>query len=697
MLLRSNHDTQATPNHGKLGALSDLIYDTRMGLNPQQLAAVTHFETPLLVLAGAGSGKTGVITQKIAWLIEKQQYQPQSIIAVTFTNKASNEMRTRLKKQLSSAQMRGLTIATFHRLGMDMLHKDGDAIGLRKGFTIRDQGDSMSAMRELISESNSAIEERELQQMISHWKNEFVEPAAALANAQDDRDRVAAMLYAKYNELLRACNSVDFDDLISLPVALLRDNPAIRDKWRGRVRHLLVDEYQDTNAAQYELVRLLVDKFGALTAVGDDDQSIYSWRGARPENLMALKTDYPNLRVIKLEQNYRSSQRILRCANAVISHNPHEFEKRLWSDLGVGDPLRISVCKHTLDEAEWVAAEILTRHYQKDTRWGDFAILYRSNFQSRPFEQALREKQIPYTISGGSSFFDKTEIKDMLAYLKLLVNPDDDTAFLRCINTPRREIGPTTLGKLGQHARNRGISLFAACHDIGLESVLSGKPLHRLQRFANWLTLTADNAERGDTLAVVKGVFDDIDYNDWIEKQLDSPPKMQRALQNIEELFSWIERLLTDEDQKEQPLSDVVRSLCLHDMLSRQDDETDNNQVQMMTLHAAKGLEYPHVFMVGMEEDLIPHRNSVEADTIEEERRLAYVGMTRAMHTLTFTRSRARQQFGETNACDGSRFLDDLPHEDVIVLGELGRENKEQARATGKDALQGLRALLSGN
>jgi len=460
---------------------------------------------------------------------------------------------------------------------------------------------------------------------------------------------------------------------------------------------LLVDEYQDTNAAQYELVRLLVDKFGALTAVGDDDQSIYSWRGARPENLMALQTDYPNLKVIKLEQNYRSSQRILRSANAVISHNPHHFEKRLWSDLGLGDLLRISVCKHTLDEAEWVAAEILTRHYQKDTRWGDFAILYRSNFQSRPFEQALREKQIPYTISGGNSFFDKTEIKDMLAYLKLLVNPDDDTAFLRCINTPRREIGPTTLAKLGQHARQRSISLFAACHDLGLESVLTGKPLHRVQRFANWLTLSADNAERGDTLAVVKGVFDDIDYEDWIEKQFESPPKVERARQNISELFGWIERLLVDEDQKDRSLADVVRSLSLHDILSRQEDDAEDNQVQLMTLHAAKGLEFPHVFMVGMEEELIPHRNSVEADTIEEERRLAYVGMTRAQHTLTFTRSRARQHFGETNACEASRFLDDLPHEDVVTLGELGTDNAEQARATGKDALQGLRALLSGD
>lgn len=666
-----------------------------MGLNPQQLAAVKHFDSPLLVLAGAGSGKTGVITQKIAWLIEKQQYAPSSIIAVTFTNKASNEMRERLKKQLNAKQMRGLTIATFHRLGMDMLHKDGEAIGLRKGFTILDQGDSLSALRELIREGNSSIEERVLQNKISYWKNEFIDHQQALAESSDDSERVCALLYARYNELLRACNSVDFDDLISLPVTLLREHRDVRDKWRGRVRHLLVDEYQDTNAAQYELVRLLVDKFGALTAVGDDDQSIYSWRGARPENLMALKKDYPNLRVIKLEQNYRSSQRILRCANAVISHNPHDFEKKLWSDLGLGDMLRVSVCKHSLDEAEWVSAEIMTRHFQKDTPWGDFAILYRSNFQSRAFEQALREKKIPYSISGGSSFFDKVEIKDMLAYLKLMVNPDDDTAFLRCINTPRREIGPTTLAKLGAHASNRRISLFAACHDVGLESVLTGRGLHRLQRFANWLTLTADNAERGDTLAVVKGVFEDIDYEDWIEKQFESPPKAKRAIENTHELLAWIERLLTDDEQKDQPLAEVVRSLCLHDMLSRQSEENENNQVQMMTLHAAKGLEFPHVYMVGMEENLLPHRNSVEEDGIEEERRLAYVGMTRARHTLTFTRSRARQQFGETSACDASRFLDDIPSEDVVFMGELDKTSAEQQRATGKDALKGLMDMLA--
>jgi len=642
-----------------------------MGLNPQQLAAVTHFETPLLVLAGAGSGKTGVITQKISWLIEKQQYSPKSIVAVTFTNKAANEMRDRLRKQLDARTVKQLSISTFHRLGMTMLHKDGASIGLRRGFTILDQSDSLSALREIIAEQNSAIEERVAQQLISSWKNAFVDPPGALAQAADDAERIAAQLYARYNDLLRACNSVDFDDLIGLPVTLLRENADAREHWQGRIRHLLVDEYQDTNQAQYELMRLLVDRFGALTVVGDDDQSIYSWRGARPENLLALKDAYPNLRVIKLEQNYRSSQRILRCANAVISHNPHVFDKRLWSDLGIGDELRVSVCRHSLDEAEWVAAEIMTQHFQKGARYGDFAILYRSNFQARPFEQALREKQIPYQISGGSSFFDKREIKDLLAYLKLMVNPDDDTAFLRCINTPKREIGPSTLAGLGQHARNRGISLFAACHDLGLEVAITGRSLKRLQHFANWLTLTADNAERGDMLNVLRSMLDSIDYTGWIEKQTDTPLQAQRAQENVEELLSWIKRLSTDDEQREQPLSDIVAQLSLHDMLSRQDDADDGNQVQMMTLHAAKGLEYPNVFMVGMEEELLPHRNSVDSGDIEEERRLAYVGMTRAQHRLTFTRSRARQKYGETGSCEPSRFLDDLPAEDVIILGEL--------------------------
>ncbi len=664
-------------------------------LNPQQKAAVLHTDTPVLVLAGAGSGKTGVITEKIAYLINKKQYEPGSIIAVTFTNKAANEMRQRLHGMLDAKSIRGLSISTFHRLGLNMLHRDGQAIGLRRGFTILDQSDAQSALREIIGEQNSAMEERTAQQFISNWKNGFISPEDALAQSTDDQTRVAALLYADYNTLLRACNSVDFDDLINLPVTLLRDNPDIQQRWKGKTRHLLVDEYQDTNASQYALMRLLVDRFGSLTAVGDDDQSIYSWRGARPENLMALKDDYPNLKVIKLEQNYRSSQRILRSANEMISHNPHVFEKNLWSALGIGDELRISVCRHGIDEAEWVVAEIMTRHFQQGTAFSDFAILYRSNFQARVFEQALRAKQIPYSISGGNSFFDRSEIKDMLAYLKLLVNPDDDTAFLRCINTPKREIGPSTLAKLGEHARKRNVPLFSACHDVGLDIVLSGRPLQRLRRFANWMTLTADNAERGDTMAVVRGLFDDMDYQGWIERQADSPQQAERALANVDEFSSWLARLLKDDEGKQARLADAVASLSLQDMLSRQEDEISGNQVQLMTLHAAKGLEFPHVYMIGMEEDILPHKNSLDDDALQEERRLTYVGMTRARHTLTFTRARARQKYGETMACEASRFLTDLPADDVIHLGELDAGDKTKRRDSGKQALAGLMDLLS--
>ena len=666
-----------------------------MRLNPEQLAAVTCHDVPLLVLAGAGSGKTGVITRKIAHLIENRGYAPDSIVAVTFTNKAAAEMRERVAKLLGKRSGRGLVISTFHRLGMTMLHRDGQGVGLRRGFTILDQSDSMTALREIADETKSVVEPKDAQGIISNWKNDFVGPEAALRAAADDRERTVALLYARYDELLRACNSVDFDDLIRLPVELLQAHPEIRTRWRGKIRHLLVDEYQDTNAAQYALVRELVDRFGAFTAVGDDDQSIYSWRGARPENLAALQDDYPNLRLVKLEQNYRSTERILRVANALIGHNPHVFDKRLWSSLGLGQEIRVSPCSHGQDEAEWVVADLMTRHYQSGAKLGDFAILYRSNFQSRVFEQALRERKIPYRISGGKSFFDRPEIKDVLAYLRLLVNPDDDTAFLRIVNVPRREIGPSTLERLGAHARGRRSSLFAAAHDYGLEHALSGRPLAQLRRFANAMTLAADNAMRGDALAVVRGLLEDIDYDDWLDARADTPAQLERSRKNVTELLDWIERLATDDEQRDRTLADIVGQLSLHDLLSRSDEDAGDAEVQMMTLHAAKGLEFPHVYMVGMEEDMLPHRNSIESDDIEEERRLCYVGITRARSTLTLTRARARSRFGETGGCEPSRFLDELPEEDLVHLNALVEADPVKRRESGRAALAGLASLLS--
>jgi len=667
-----------------------------MALNPQQLTAVQHTDTPLLVLAGAGSGKTGVITEKIAYLIEKKQVQPRSIVAVTFTNKAAQEMQSRLSKKLGKSVVRQLSVSTFHRLGLNILRETPEPAGLRKGFTILDQSDALSILKELIREQNCPMEERTAQHMISTWKSAFLTPEQALSTADSDQATSGALLFRDYEQWLRACNSVDFDDLINLPVQILKTDPQVREQWQGRVRYLLVDEYQDTNVAQYTLMQLLMDKFGALTVVGDDDQSIYSWRGARPDGLITLKDDYPNLRVIKLEQNYRSSQRILRAANAVISHNPHLFEKKLWSDLAIGDEICISVCRHGIDEADWVAGQILMRQYQKKCDFSDFTILYRSNFQSRHFEKALREKNIPYQISGGSSFFDKAEVKDMLAYLKLLVNPDDDTAFLRVANTPRREIGPNTMMKLGEYARSRNTSLFSASHEMGLETVLSAKPLARIKSFASWLTLQGDNAERGDTMAVVKGVFDDIHFRDWLETNADTPKQAEKMLASMDELLEWIERMMTDDEQKDRSLAEIVSRLSLHDMLSRQDDGKPMNAVNMLTLHAAKGLEFPHVYMVGMEEEMLPHKNSIEDEDIQEERRLAYVGMTRARYSLTLTRCRTRQRYGESSLTEPSRFLADIPPEDVVTIGDAGENNEERDRQAGTDALASLREMLNG-
>ncbi|MBX2879137.1 MAG: UvrD-helicase domain-containing protein [Granulosicoccus sp.] len=667
-----------------------------MQLNTQQRRAVTITDTPLLVLAGAGSGKTGVITNKIVWLLQQKAMQPENIFAVTFTNKAAAEMRQRVGALIDKSTASKLSITTFHRLGLNLLQRETQAAGLRRGFTILDQGDSLSALKAIVTENQLGIEEKQAANLISGWKNAFTDPEQALRSASNGLEQAAAQAYEHYVSLLQACNSVDFDDLVCLPVRLLTDDAELRNRWQGRVRHLLVDEYQDTNTAQYQFVRLLTGQFGTLTAVGDDDQSIYSWRGANPENLSQLREDYPALEVVKLEQNYRSSQRILRCANALIDHNPHLFEKKLWSDLILGDPLRVSACTSAQDEAEWVAAEIFSLHFRKQIPYGDFAILYRSNFQSRLFEQALREKQIPYAITGGNSFFDKTEVRDVMSYLKLMVNPDDDTSFLRIVNTPRREIGIATLAKLGNHARARRAGLLASCHDLGLAETLGPKATRNLQGFANWLTLMADNAERGDAVEVIRQMLSDMDYEDWIRGQANTKEHGQRAWDNVEELLSWIQRQFDMDTGNQRSLRDLVSQITLLDMLAGTERDSGNSQVQMMTLHAAKGLEFPHVYLVGMEEQILPHRNSIENDDIEEERRLAYVGMTRARFALTFTWARSRQKFGESIRGELSRFIDELPADDIRNLGDVPTADAiEHNRQAGRETLNSLKDLLA--
>ena len=665
-------------------------------LNPRQSEAVRYLDGPLLVLAGAGSGKTRVITRKIAHLIGQAGMSARHIAAVTFTNKAAREMKARVGQLLEGMDARGLTVSTFHTLGLTILKKEHKTAGLRPGFSILDEQDVNHLLKELSHRSDAdqqVIDSARWQ--ISDWKNALIAPHEAVSLATDERQLAQAHLYDAYRRALAAYNALDFDDLILRPVEIFRAHPEVLERWQNQIRYLLVDEYQDTNGAQYELVKLLVGVRAALTVVGDDDQSIYAWRGARPENLARLKEDFPHLKVVKLEQNYRSSARILGAANQLIANNPHVFEKRLWSELGAGDPLRVLTCKDEEHEAERVATEILHHKFQTRTEYGDYAILYRGNHQSRQFEKALRTLNIPYFLSGGTAFFSRTEIKDVMAYLRLLANPDDDAAFLRVVNTPRREIGPTTLEKLSAYAAERRVTLLAACDELGLEQLLSGRPLVRLKEFHQWVWRMAREAEQDHPVQTVRQLLRDLDYESWLTQTSPNDAAAERRWKNVLELVEWLERLHQDE-LKGDTLAEMVRHLALMDVLERQDEESGGDRVALMTLHASKGLEFPHVFLVGMEEELLPHRASIEEDNIEEERRLAYVGITRAQRSLTMTLASKRRRAGEHVSCEPSRFLAELPQQDLEWEGRKSDLSEEQKKQRGSAHLANLKALLDG-
>ncbi|MGR9088248.1 MAG: DNA helicase Rep [Gammaproteobacteria bacterium] len=664
-------------------------------LNPEQLAAVKAIDHPLLVLAGAGSGKTRVITEKIAYLV-KQGTPARHIAAVTFTNKAAREMKTRVSRLLDDKQSRGLRVSTFHSLGLDILRAEHKTLGYKPGMTLFDEQDKLTLLRNLISHGCKDCDVDQADRyawQIGQWKNAFVTPEQATVAATPEQ-HPAARLYAGYTRSLKAYNAVDFDDLILLPVLTFQQYQPILEKWQNKIRYLLVDEYQDTNVTQYQMVKLIAGKPGRFTVVGDDDQSIYAWRGAQPENLAQLQRDYPRLKVIKLEQNYRSTGRILKVANHLIANNPHAFEKRLWSNLGYGDPLRVLSHKDELIEAQQIVSEIIHHKFKTGSRYQDYAILYRGNHQSRLFERCLRENNIPYFISGSTSFFAYTEIKDILAYLRLLVNPDDDAAFLRVVNTPRREIGPTTLEQLGAYANERHISLFAASSEFGLRQRLSDKVAHRLERFGNFLVDTADRTQRGDTFAVIENMIDQIGYPQWLRENSKTSESADRKLKNVYELIEWLKRMADKEVTSQSSLSEIVAKIMLMDILERNEEEQAGDRVSLMTLHAAKGLEFPHVFLIGMEENILPHQNSLETGNLEEERRLAYVGITRAQRTLTFSYCTHRKRYGEVSECEPSRFLGELPEDDLEWLNKK-KLDPELAKERGKANLAHLKTMLS--
>ena len=668
-----------------------------MKLNDAQQSAVTFVSGPCLVLAGAGSGKTRVITNKIAHLVRNCDMPARYIAAVTFTNKAAREMKERVAQTLGKKEARGLKVSTFHTLGLNIIKSHVKDLGLKPGFSLFDDKDSLALLTDLTEDTLDGDKDQLslLQSCISNWKNDLLLPDQLLRTATSTGEKEFAEAYRQYQNHLKAYNALDFDDLILLPTLLLKNNEQARMKWQSKIRYLLVDEYQDTNTSQYELVKLMVGERARFTVVGDDDQSIYSWRGAKPQNLNLLQQDFPRLNVIKLQQNYRSSGRILHCANILIQNNPHLFDKTLFSELQYGEPLKVVVAKNEEHEAERVVAELIAHKFMNRTNFKDYAILYRGNHQSRLFEKLLMSNRIPYKISGGMSFFGRSEVKDIMAYLRLMVNQDDDNALLRIINTPNRGIGRATLEKLGNFANQLGKSMFeAACHDA-LSGVLSGNAYQRVAGFARWIVELSDNAARGDTVAALRSMIKSMGYEEWLYEHSPSPKAAEMAMANVSTLFGWVTDMLEgNELDAPMTLVEVVNRLILRDMMERGEEEGDADQVQLMTLHASKGLEFPIVFLVGMEEGLLPHQSSIDEDNVEEERRLAYVGITRAQRELIFTLAKERRQFGEIIQPEPSRFLYELPADDVQWESKKQKASPEERQQKGQASIANLRDML---
>ena len=661
-----------------------------MKLNPQQQAAVEYLGGALFVLAGAGSGKTRVITEKIAYMITQAGYKPHHIAAITFTNKAAKEMQERVSARLGREQTRGLTVCTFHSLGMRILREEAQHIGYKKNFSILDASDSARIIGELLgSTGREAV--FKAQHQISLWKNNLQTPEAAFQAADDEWSKQVAQVYAAYQATLEHYQAVDFDDLIRLPTLLLQQNSEVRLKWQQRLQYLLIDECQDTNACQYALMRALVGLEGRFTAVGDDDQSIYAWRGANMENLRRLQEDYPQLKIIKLEQNYRSTARILKVANHVIANNPKLFPKTLWSQLGEGEVVRVVACQSETHEAEFVAQQIARNKLIYGANFADFAILYRGNHQARLFEDALRAARIPYQISGGQSFYDKAEIKDVLSYLRLLANPDDDPAFLRAATTPKRGIGDTTLGKLNDYAKEHECSLFQAAQSMEALAALNAKNREAVQQFVYLMQDYQARAAADDAGEVVQALLQEIGYEAYLTGAEESGKAAEIRWKNVQDLAGWLAK---KGEEGEKNLIELTQTITLMTLLEGRDDG-EIDAVKMSTLHASKGLEYPFVYLVGCEEGLFPHADSVEAGALEEERRLMYVGITRAKQQLTLTHCIKRKRQGTFVFPEPSRFINEMPQSDLDILGRKGGKpivSKEEGRERLGNMLAALKA-----
>ena len=655
------------------------------GLNPPQQQAVLHVEGPLLVLAGAGSGKTRVIVEKIAHLIHSGRYPAKRIAAITFTNKSAREMRERVAKRIRGDAAQELTVSTFHALGLKIVQIDHAKLGLRRGFSIFDADDSAVQLKDLLPPGSKPDAIDAAKQLISRAKNAGLSPEQAAETARSTREREAAALYARYQARLSAFNAVDFDDLIRLPVQLLESDADARLAWRERIGYLLVDECQDTNDAQYRLLKAIAGDKGNFTCVGDDDQSIYAWRGANPDNLLALGNDYPALRIVKLEQNYRCSNRVLRAANALIAHNPHEHPKTLWSDAADGERIRVWECKNAEHEAEKVAAEIQFVAQKHAAPWSEFCILFRGNHQSRALEKALQLLRIPYHLSGGTAFLDRGEVKDALAWLRLLANPDDDAAFLRAVQSPNRGVGATSLQRLGELANQAHLPLARAAESMAVAKHLPACAANALQGFSDIVRGLRIDAKTLPPAELVRKLNERSGLLAALRALCKDEAQFQARRRNLDELADWFD------GPKTSGPGELAAALAL---LSHADKGDAGNQVRLMSMHAAKGLEFRFVFIVGVEDGNLPHEASIEEGRLDEDRRLMYVGITRAKQQLWLSHANEAQRWGDRLRLKPSRFIDELPADELQRDGADPVADAARKQERARAGIASIRALL---
>jgi superfamily I DNA/RNA helicase len=660
-------------------------------LNPEQQQAVLTTEGPLLILAGAGTGKTRVITSRVAHLIA-EGVDPASILAVTFTNKAANEMRERLAVMVEKLKAKKVLMSTFHALCVRILRSGIERLGYKRNFSIYDEGDTTGLIKKIITRTAARDEKLDpgvAKALISKAKNNgWREPSPG------DEKSLAGAVFARYQTELKALNAVDFDDLLLLSVQLLEEHEDVRTQWQQRFRYLMVDEFQDTNSLQLRLVSQLADARKNVAVVGDDDQSIYGWRGAEVTNILEFESHFPNPTVVKLEQNYRSTNPILQTANTLIRNNPRRRPKNLWSAVDGGEKVRLIAMPDDREEAQYIAEDIQRRQLENGIKWEDFAVLFRMNAQSRLIEQQLRHLKIPYKVIGGKSFFDRREVKDLLAYASCVLNTDDDVSLLRIVNTPARGMSPAVVEKALEHSTKNKCSVWEALRDERYQEELAGRATTAVRQFVEFVDRyeTRLNQPLADQPAILRELVEETGYLEDLRRSCKTPEEALSRETNVREMLKSFEEYRTSSTEGLRGFLDEM--LLRQEREEEDDDESKGTGVTLITLHAAKGLEFPNVYLVGLEEGILPHDRSKMEGTVDEERRLLYVGITRARQRLSITWCQQRIKYGSVTPCNLSSFARELPEEFVSRESLKQIQNTPVTVESAKSRFDAMRALI---